>query len=277
MRYFSLFFIIFIFLACSKKSDQTSPQNPTFSNYDVIRYWGYDVGKTHKYYAIDTSRFIIPNLTDTTMVYQDTFLRVIKDTFGNLNVEYYDSFYTSQSKIYDTLYVVNPFVIDTIRTVNFLDSTSQVSMGYKVFKAPLSLNDNWIPIESQSKYIGDTLRLSAQQLGSCTLWIYLDSLKIDSSKKVVIEASPDTSFKLFSKVFSKIKYRYQTKPQTPFCNDTTIKKDTAFITSFDTTYLKAYLGIMNMYRFDSTIANLQVGMFPIQAVFKVYSRRVKVQ
>jgi hypothetical protein len=36
-------------------------------------------------------KFKITKALDSTTVYQDTFLRIIKDTFGDLNVEFYDS------------------------------------------------------------------------------------------------------------------------------------------------------------------------------------------
>ncbi len=270
--------IVLIAFGCSRKSETPQePQNPTFSNYDILEYWGFGIGKTHKYYVLDTFRFTIPNLTDTTMVSQDTLLRVIQDTFGNLNVIFYDSLYTVQTKIYDTLYVYNPFILDTIRILNIFNNTSQIAIGNKIFKAPLSLNDSWIAIEQQSKAINDTMKISSQQLGSCTLWIFLDTLRIDSSNKIVLEASPDTSFKLFSKLYSRIKYRYQTKPQTQICSDTTMKNDSANMVSFDTTYLKAYLGITRTYTFDSTTAQFQIGPLPLQTIYRSYERRIRIQ
>ncbi len=270
--------IFLIFFACSKKSEAPQePQNPTSSNYDIIQYWGFDIGKSHKYYVVDTFKLTVPNLIDTTMVSQDTLLRVIQDTFGNLNVIFYDTFFISQTKIYDTLYVYNPFVLDTIRTLNIFNNSSPIAIGNKIFKAPLSQNDTWTPIEQQSKAINDTIKISTQQLGSCTLWVFLDTLKIDSSKKIVLEASSDTSFKLFSKLYSKIKYHYQTKPQTQLCSDTTMKSDTANMVVFDTTYLKAYLGITRTYTFDSTYAQFQIGPLPLQTIYRSYERRVRVQ
>jgi len=144
----------------------------------------------------------------------------------------------------------------------------------KIFKAPLVLNDSWVPIESQSKAIYDTIFFPSS---SCTLRIYVDSFKVDSTRKFVIEAGNDSTFKILSHNFFKVKYRYQTKPQSIICSDTTIKNDTAYITSIDTTYLKAFLGILKIYRFDSTYAKVTIGPFPIEVILKSYGRRIRIQ
>jgi len=277
MLYFLLSLILLIF-GCSKKSDNSSPQNPQFSKYDILLYWGFGIGKSHKYYALDTTKFKIANL-DSTTVYQDTFLRIIKDTFGDLNVEFYDSSLSTYNKIYDTFYVYNPFVIDTMN-FQFLNNT-QIKISNKIFKAPLVLNDSWTPIESQSKAVYDTIFFTNQQISPCSLRIYVDSFKVDSTKKIVIEAGNDSTFKILSHNFFKVKYRYQTKPQSIICSDTTIKNDTAYITSIDTTYLKAFLGILKIYRFDSTYAKVTVGSPPLEVtlevILKSYGRRIRIQ
>lgn len=273
MIYF-LLSLIMIFFGCSKKSESPSPQNPQFSKYDILVYWGFGVGKTHKYYSIDTTKFKITNAVDTTTIVEDTFIRVIKDTFGNLNVEFYDSSLSTSNKIYDTLYVYEPFVIDTMN-FQFLNS-AQIKISNKIFKAPLTLNDSWNPIESQSKPVYDTIFFTNQQINPCSLRIYVDTFKVDSTIKLVIESGNDSTFKILSRSFFKVKYRYQTKPQTFICNDTTIKKDTAYITSIDTTYLKAFTGILKVYRFDSTYAKAVIGPFPIEAILKSYGRRIRI-
>ena len=265
MLYFLLSLILLIF-GCSKKSDNSSPQNPQFSKYDILLYWGFGIGKSHKYYALDTTKFKITNVLDSTTVSQDTFLRIIKDTFGDLNVEFYDSSLSTYNKIYDTFYVYNPFVIDTMN-FQFLNNT-QIKISNKIFKAPLVLNDSWVPIESQSKAIYDTIFFPSS---SCTLRIYVDSFKVDSTKKIVIEAGNDSTFKILSRNFFKVKYRYQAS-----C-DPIIKNDTAYITSIDTTYLKAFLGILKIYRFDSTYAKVTIGPLPIEVILKSYGRRIRIQ
>jgi len=274
MFYF-LLSLILIFLGCSKKSDSSSPQNPQFSKYDILLYWGFGVGKSYKYYSLDTTKFKITNAIDSTIITQDTFIRIVKDTFGNLNVEFYDSSLSTSNKTYDTLYVYNPFVIDTLM-FQFLNNT-QIKISNKIFKAPLVLNESWVPIESQSKSIYDTIFFTNQQISPCSLRIYVDSFKVDSTIKVVVEASNDSTFKILSRNFFKVKYRYQTKPQTFICNDTTIKNDTAYITSIDTTYLKAFMGILKIYRFDSTYAKAIIGPFPIEVILKSYGRRIRIQ
>lgn len=138
----------------------------------------------------------------------------------------------------------------------------------KIFKAPLVLNDSWVPIESQSKAIYDTIFFPSS---SCTLRIYVDSFKVDSTRKFVIEAGNDSTFKILSRNFFKVKYRYQAS-----C-DPIIKNDTAYITSIDTTYLKAFLGILKIYRFDSTYAKVTIGPFPIEVILKSYGRRIRIQ
>lgn len=274
MFYF-LLTLILIFFGCSKKSDSSSPQNPQFSKYDILLYWGFGVGKSHKYYSIDTTKFKITNAIDSTSIIEDTFIRIIKDTFGNLNVEFYDSSLSTSNKIYDTLYVYEPFVIDTLK-FQFLNST-QIEISNKIFKAPLALNESWVPIESQSKPIYDTIFFTNQQISPCSLRIYVDTFKVDSTIKIVVESGNDSTFKILSQNFFKVKYRYQTKPQTFICNDTTIKKDTAYITSIDTTYLKSFIGILKIYRFDSTYAKAIIGPFPLEVILKSYGRRIRIQ
>jgi len=287
MRYLTLFILIFVF-ACSKKSGgessqnppDESPQNPPFSNYDILNYLGFSVGKQHKYYEIDTMKIAVtPAYPETTSINQDTILRVISDTFGNLNVIYYDSAYSSGQKTYDTLYVYNPFVIDTIRGTAFLFMKQiNFAIANKIFKAPLSLNESWTPIESQYIVLSDTFK--AVVVDPCSLWIYFDTLKIDSSIKKVIELSNDSTFKLFSKYNSRILYRYQTKPLSAFCNDTTIKKDTLYLFSMDTTYLKPYLGIQRIIGFDSTSTDFTIGSIigpiSVNAYTKTYRKRFRV-
>ncbi|MEO0202638.1 MAG: hypothetical protein ABIL37_02820 [candidate division WOR-3 bacterium] len=271
MRCVPLFLIFSMFFACSKKSDQTSPETPSLSNYEVLTYWGFAVGKTHKYYSFDSSIVIMANQPQQPTVTRDTFIRFIKDTFGNLNIMFYDSFFSNSQKIYDTLYVANPFIMDTIN-INW--SVFSIRIGAKAYKSPLSSNDIWTPVEKQSKYVGVNVVFPT---ADCSLHLYLDTLKVDGSQSIVLEASPDTSFKLLYKTFSKIKYRYQTKPQTQFCSDTTMKNDTVFISHFDTVYLKAYNAIMKSLAFDSSKASFQIGNFPVDVIIKSYSRREKVQ
>jgi len=279
MRYFILFILIFVF-ACSKKSKEETPPPPPLSNYEVLEYLGLSVGKQHKYYAIDTIKAtILPFIPETTDIYQDTILTVISDTFGNLNVIYYDSVYSSGQKTYDTLYVYNPFVIDSIILYESSDNTNKilksplylnkirtliegkniilssnktVKGANKILKAPLYPNDSWIPIESQSIVLNDTS--DGGQFFDCSLWIYYDTLKIDSSIKKVIEVGNDNTFKLFSKFIYRVLYRYQLKPH-PSC-DTTIQKSSIYLMSIDTTYLKPNLGIQRIIGFDSLATSL---------------------
>ncbi|MCS7244899.1 MAG: hypothetical protein N2504_01025 [candidate division WOR-3 bacterium] len=273
--HYIIIFLIFSF-ACSKKSSD-SQQNPPFSKYDILTYWGYGIGKTHKYYTKDSLRVIISPSIDSTYIRNDTMLKVIGDTFGNLNVVFSDSFYLAQIKRYDTFFVYSPFVADSVKSINFIRDTIKVNLEYKIFKAPLQLNEIWTPIEAQSRPVNDTIIITNQQIQPCSLRIYFDSLKIDSSKKVVIETGNDSTYKLFSKTHSKIKYRYQTKPQSNICSDTTIKKDTAYLVNYDTTYLKAYTGIVRYFSFDSLTASALIGPIPIQVNTKNYTRRIKVQ
>jgi len=287
MRYFTLFILIFVF-ACSKKSGEESSQNPPpLSNYEVLDYLGLSVGKQHKYYAIDTIKTtLFPFIPETTSINQDTILRVISDTFGNLNVIYYDSVYSSGQKTYDTLYVYNPFVIDTIIFEGFfnaslslnkiripirvqniiLSDTKIVKIANKLLKAPLYLNDSWTPIESQSIVLNDT---SKGQFFDCSLWVYVDTFKIDSSIRKVIEVGNDSTFKLFSKVIQILLYRYQQRPP---CNDTTIQKSSMYFMSIDTIYLKPYLGIQRIIGFDSVSTSL----FFFYVYQKTYRKRYRI-
>jgi len=267
MRYFTLFVLIFAF-SCSKKSVGES-SNPPPSNYEVLNYLGFSVGKKYKYYEIGVieSRDFE---SLTILYYLDTILRVVSNTSGNLNVIYYDSAYSSGQKTHDTLYVYDPFLIDTIRGTTFLSKQFNFAIANKIFKAPLSLNESWTPIESRNIILNDTFKAVVFD-EPCSLWIYYDTLKIDSSIKKVIELSNDSTFKLFSKYNSRILYRYQ------FCNDTTIKRGTVYLFSMDTIYLKPYLGIQRIISLDSASTEFDVGaMMPLNIYKKNYIKRFRI-
>ncbi len=184
---------------------------------------------------------------------------------GYLKIPHTDTFLISGRIIKDTLYVKGDTLYQYYTLV--VDTTSSspdtIRLRNIIGIKPLEIGKIWTPISGRQS-LNDTVKIPL--LPTCTLLVMLDSFRIDSSKAKVLDSLtisvPAGSFSVFRISYNrhaKFYYKLSTKPAgcLPFSGDTNATFD-----SWDTLYIKPYVGIVKIVGKDIIQLNTNLASFP---------------
>jgi hypothetical protein len=251
-------YLIFLIIACSKKTSTTQPPNPS-NPYQASDFWGFKAKSKLKYsyhdstiynYSFYSSTIIMPN--------PDTLTRTFGDT-NQLTIPYQDSIWSilnTTKVIYDTLKINNNYIASKIRGYDFFKELN-INIEYDY---PYPLNPSYVPISPISIPTKDSLYI-VNFIFACSLRVYIDTVFIDSSK-LSSSKIDSLNYIIVSSIYSRVKYHYKFDKIVSGnlnCNsqDTTTKQDYATKFILDTIKLLSYNEINYRAYLDTTFARIQ--------------------
>jgi len=228
--------LVGVIASCSKDETPTEPgtePEPTPTAESTVVYFGLDSTFTYR----DSTYIFSSDSTFTDTVRRYFYDAINSGTF--LLVPFKDSTYSSgQVKedtfkaVGDSLYLQVRFSMDTLSLGIVLD--------YLVGVRPLSVGQRWTPLTPTVHPLTDSL-LSPQS--GCTLYVYFDSLSIDSSFAEVLDTTTVTTpLDTYEGVF-RILYRNYLNMYFHTTGCVSLS-GTAEISMEDTSYYKTYYGLV---------------------------------